>query len=50
MLDREDIKRYNELREKERNGTLTDKEDKEMFSLEQESIEEDCMRMYMYGI
>lgn len=50
MLDNEDIKRYNELREKERNGTLTDKEDKEMFRLEQESMEEDCMRMVMYGI
>jgi uncharacterized protein YnzC (UPF0291/DUF896 family) len=50
MLDEEDIKRYNELREKDRNGTITESEYDEMFRLEQESIEEDCMRMAMYGI
>lgn len=50
MLDREDIERYNELREKDRNGTITPSEYDEMFRLEQESIEEDCMRMVMYGM
>lgn len=50
MLDDEDIKRYNELREKDKNGTITASEYDEMFRLEQESIEEDCMRMVMYGI
>lgn len=50
MLDDEDIKRYNELREKDKNGTITASEYDEMFRLEKESIEEDCMRMVMYGI
>lgn len=50
MLDNEDIKRYNELREKDRNGTITASEYDEMFRLEQESIEEDCMRMVHLGI
>ena len=50
MLDDEDIKRYNELREKDRNGTISASEYDEMFRLEQESMEEDCMRMAMYGM
>ena len=49
MLDDEDIKRYKELSAKNEDE-LTDKEDKEMFRLEQESIEEDCMRMMHLGI
>lgn len=50
MLDDEDIKRYNELREKDRNGTITASEYDEMFRLEQESMEEDCTRMMYLGI
>ena len=49
MLDDEDIRRYKELSDKNEDE-LTDKEDKEMFSLEQESIEEDCMRMVHLGV
>jgi uncharacterized protein YnzC (UPF0291/DUF896 family) len=50
MLDDEDIKRYNELREKDRNGTITESEYDEMFRLEQESIEEDGTRMMYLGM
>lgn len=50
MLEAEDIKRYNELREKDRNGTITESEYDEMFRLEQESMEEDCTRMMYLGI
>ena len=50
MLDDEDIKRYNELREKDKNGTITASEYDEMFRLEQESMEEECTRMMHLGI
>ena len=42
--------RYKELLHKERKGTLTDDEAEEMFQMEQESIQEDCMRMCQLGI
>lgn len=42
--------RYEELNEKLRNETITDEEYDEMFHMEQESIEEECLYMAQYGM
>lgn len=49
MLDREEMERYRELVKKNDAGTITADEYDEMFRMEQDSIEEDCLRMSQFG-
>ena len=49
MLDENDMKRYRELVKKADDGTITPEEYDEMFRMEQDSIEEDCLRMSQFG-
>lgn len=49
-MDREDLKRYEELNRKLNDGTITDEEYDEMFHMEQDSIEEECLYMAQFGM
>lgn len=49
MLDSDDMKRYKELVRKADAGIITADEYDEMFRMEQDSIEEDCLRMSQFG-
>ena len=50
MLESENYRRYQELIEKERLGTITDDEYDEKYHLEQDSLKEDCAGMSQLGI
>lgn len=49
MLNSDDMKRYKELIRKADAGIITADEYDEMFRMEQDSIEEDCLRMSQFG-
>ena len=49
MLDSDDMKRYKELVRKADADIITADEYDDMFRLEHDSIDEDCLRMSQFG-